>query len=76
MWSVPLLAFVACHYRSLSSPLTVSMTMPRKTKTDDGPSRLLGASGTPRCAHDLSKACRFSSHVLEAGGPIVKKSSR
>ncbi len=52
-----LVSLVSLSCGSLNSPLTVSMTMPKKVTSVAGPSVLWSAMGTPSRAHSSSRIC-------------------
>ena len=58
------------------SILAVLISMPRKVKTVEGPSNFSTANGMPSSAQVFIKISKLLLQVVEAGGSIVRKSSK
>ena len=59
---------IRCSF-SRSNPNTVSISIPRKVRTEAGPSTLWCATGTPKAAHVASALAKLSAHSWESGRP-------
>ena len=62
---------IRCSFSSgkRSNPKPVSISIPRKVRTEEGPSTLWCATGTPKATHVASARAKLSAHSWESGRP-------